>query len=211
MKAVVAQSFERIHRSNLVGMGVLPLQFKEGATAADAQARRLRDLRRPRPGPFPEAPAGHHAAGHPEGRQNARRSGPLPDRHPHRDRILPARRHTPLRPPANPREDVISETTKPVYLVDAYSDPVVDPHRGQGELPEQRMPARLHDADDQVGEESASSSISCGARAWTARSSVSSPGSLSNCARRRRRAASSWPGWASATSSSSATWGSTSC
>jgi len=27
---VVARSFERIHRSNLVGMGVLPLQFKEG-------------------------------------------------------------------------------------------------------------------------------------------------------------------------------------
>ncbi len=33
VKAVVAQSFERIHRSNLVGMGVLPLQFKEGSTA----------------------------------------------------------------------------------------------------------------------------------------------------------------------------------
>ena len=30
IKAVVAQSFERIHRSNLVGMGVLPLQFKAG-------------------------------------------------------------------------------------------------------------------------------------------------------------------------------------
>ncbi len=29
----MAQSFERIHRSNLVGMGVLPLQFKEGASA----------------------------------------------------------------------------------------------------------------------------------------------------------------------------------
>ncbi len=33
VKAVVAQSFERIHRSNLVGMGVLPLQFKDGTTA----------------------------------------------------------------------------------------------------------------------------------------------------------------------------------
>ncbi|ADM08881.1 aconitate hydratase 1 [Parvularcula bermudensis HTCC2503] len=30
VKAVIAQSFERIHRSNLIGMGVLPLQFKEG-------------------------------------------------------------------------------------------------------------------------------------------------------------------------------------
>ena len=34
VKAVVAQSFERIHRSNLVGMGVLPLQFREGASAS---------------------------------------------------------------------------------------------------------------------------------------------------------------------------------
>jgi aconitate hydratase len=33
VKAVAAQSFERIHRSNLVGMGVLPLQFKEGTSA----------------------------------------------------------------------------------------------------------------------------------------------------------------------------------
>ena len=33
VRAVLAESFERIHRSNLVGMGVLPLQFKEGDTA----------------------------------------------------------------------------------------------------------------------------------------------------------------------------------
>jgi aconitate hydratase len=33
VRAVVATSFERIHRSNLVGMGVLPCQFKEGANA----------------------------------------------------------------------------------------------------------------------------------------------------------------------------------
>ncbi|MGB4281602.1 MAG: aconitate hydratase, partial [Methanosarcina thermophila] len=33
VKAVIAESFERIHRSNLVGMGVLPLQFKEGENA----------------------------------------------------------------------------------------------------------------------------------------------------------------------------------
>ncbi|HWQ91380.1 MAG TPA: aconitate hydratase, partial [Clostridia bacterium] len=37
VKAVVAQSFERIHRSNLVGMGVLPLQFKEGTTSQSLQ------------------------------------------------------------------------------------------------------------------------------------------------------------------------------
>jgi len=33
VKAVVAASFERIHRSNLVGMGVLPLQFVDGTNA----------------------------------------------------------------------------------------------------------------------------------------------------------------------------------
>jgi aconitate hydratase len=34
VKAVLAESFERIHRSNLVGMGVLPLQFADGESAA---------------------------------------------------------------------------------------------------------------------------------------------------------------------------------
>lgn len=33
VKAVIAESFERIHRSNLIGMGVLPLQFKDGENA----------------------------------------------------------------------------------------------------------------------------------------------------------------------------------
>ena len=33
VKAVIAKSFERIHRANLVGMGVLPCQFKEGMGA----------------------------------------------------------------------------------------------------------------------------------------------------------------------------------
>ncbi|MFE4633242.1 aconitate hydratase AcnA [Streptomyces sp. NPDC056773] len=34
VKAVIAESYERIHRSNLIGMGVLPLQYPEGVTAA---------------------------------------------------------------------------------------------------------------------------------------------------------------------------------
>ena len=33
VKAVIAESFERIHRSNLVGMGVIPCEFIEGQTA----------------------------------------------------------------------------------------------------------------------------------------------------------------------------------
>jgi aconitate hydratase len=37
VKAVIAQSFERIHRSNLVGMGVLPCQFKGDTDAASLE------------------------------------------------------------------------------------------------------------------------------------------------------------------------------
>ena len=33
VRAVIAQSYERIHRSNLIGMGVLPLQFQDGEGA----------------------------------------------------------------------------------------------------------------------------------------------------------------------------------
>ena len=33
VKAVIAQSFERIHRSNLVGMGILPMEFIDGQSA----------------------------------------------------------------------------------------------------------------------------------------------------------------------------------
>ena len=39
VQAVIAESFERIHRSNLVGMGVLPLQFKDGMTRASLKLR----------------------------------------------------------------------------------------------------------------------------------------------------------------------------
>ncbi len=37
VRAVIARSFERIHRSNLIGMGVLPLQFPEGCSAAELE------------------------------------------------------------------------------------------------------------------------------------------------------------------------------
>ena len=34
VRAVIAESFERIHRSNLIGMGILPLEYADGATRA---------------------------------------------------------------------------------------------------------------------------------------------------------------------------------
>ena len=39
VKAVLVESYERIHRSNLVGMGVLPLEFKDGQTRADLKLK----------------------------------------------------------------------------------------------------------------------------------------------------------------------------
>lgn len=37
MKAVIAESFERIHRSNLIGMGILPLTFINGENATNLE------------------------------------------------------------------------------------------------------------------------------------------------------------------------------
>jgi aconitate hydratase len=53
VKAVIAESYERIHRSNLVGMGVLPLQFviPPELTAERAKAQRLRESGTPTPEP----------------------------------------------------------------------------------------------------------------------------------------------------------------
>ena len=51
VRAVIAESFERIHRSNLIGMGVLPLQFPEGETRRSRSAstgEETIDDRRPR-------------------------------------------------------------------------------------------------------------------------------------------------------------------
>jgi aconitate hydratase len=58
IKAVVARSFERIHRSNLVGMGVLPLQFKAAS--------------RGQPGPEGRRAGRHRAAGRAEAPGRAR-------------------------------------------------------------------------------------------------------------------------------------------
>ena len=55
VKAVIAESFERIHRSNLVNMGVLPLEFKAGQNAASLKLTGHRGVRPGRRGQRPEA------------------------------------------------------------------------------------------------------------------------------------------------------------
>ena len=51
VRAVIAESFERIHRSNLVGMGVLPLQFPEGEQRRQPRASPARRSSRSRAWP----------------------------------------------------------------------------------------------------------------------------------------------------------------
>ena len=97
VQAVIAESFERIHRSNLVNMGVLPLQFQGGQTAASlgltgreryelagiaagAEAARARDRARARRGGRADRVPGRRAHRHAGG---ARR--------------VPARRHPAVR------------------------------------------------------------------------------------------------------------------
>ena len=55
VRAVIAESFERIHRSNLVGMGVVPLVFEERHVLAVARAQGRRDGDDPRPRGRPQA------------------------------------------------------------------------------------------------------------------------------------------------------------
>ena len=97
VKAVIVESFERIHRSNLVGMGVLPLIFQDGQNRKSLQldGTETIDVR---------GIAARHHAGHgrrlhhpPRRRQRRRDHAHLPDRHPRRGRLLPPRRHPALR------------------------------------------------------------------------------------------------------------------
>jgi aconitate hydratase len=57
VRAVIAESFERIHRSNLVGMGILPLQFLPGESAASLglTGRELYTILLPEAGPAPRS------------------------------------------------------------------------------------------------------------------------------------------------------------
>ena len=64
VRAVIAESFERIHRSNLIGMGILPLQFRDGQSAATLnltghEAFSIDGLRAGADGPFPRSVTVH--------------------------------------------------------------------------------------------------------------------------------------------------------
>ena len=67
VRAVIAQSFERIHRSNLIGMGVVPLQFYKGDSSGEPGPDRARALLHQRPRRGERRRAAQGADGHGDG------------------------------------------------------------------------------------------------------------------------------------------------
>ena len=106
VKAVIAESFERIHRSNLVNMGVLPLEFKAGQNAASLKLTGTEsfDL----VGVASELkPRGDRQGGGDSGRRQALRvHGHRPDRHAGGAGGVPPRRHPAVRGAAAGGEEV---------------------------------------------------------------------------------------------------------
>ena len=92
VKAVIAESFERIHRSNLVNMGVLPLEFRAGRDRRVAEAHRPRALRHHRDGRDAAAARRGHRSRHVRGRIDPGHHGDRADRHARGARGVPQRR-----------------------------------------------------------------------------------------------------------------------
>ena len=95
VRAVIAESFERIHRSNLIGMGVLPLQFAEGKSwqalkLTGDETREPQGPRRSQAGAV--ARSRHHLCQW----RDARGAGQGGDRHVRRARLFPQWRHSAL-------------------------------------------------------------------------------------------------------------------
>jgi 3-isopropylmalate dehydratase small subunit len=95
VRAVIAESYERIHRSNLIGMGVLPLQYRDGESAQSlgSPARRplVTGVTGPERGPYSRQRS-------PCGRETPSSQHGCASTHPGRGRLLPARRHPAVRP-----------------------------------------------------------------------------------------------------------------
>ena len=89
VRAVLAESYERIHRSNLVGMGVLPLQFLPGENASSLGLTGREAFTIHRPGRRPHAAAGGDGRRPPDDDgSRAPVPGDRPARRPDRGRVL---------------------------------------------------------------------------------------------------------------------------
>ena len=96
VRAVIAESFERIHRSNLIGMGVLPLQFPDGESVESLglTGEETFDV-----GDLEDGEAKTvTVTARRDGGDDDRVRGDRPPRHPERGHLLPQRRHPADRP-----------------------------------------------------------------------------------------------------------------
>ena len=92
VRMVLAESYERIHRSNLVGMGILPLQFDAGDTAASLGLTGRETADRQRARGRTDAEADRDRDRDRRRRHRAPLLGHRPARRPDRRRVLPRRR-----------------------------------------------------------------------------------------------------------------------
>ena len=94
VRAVIAESFERIHRSNLIGMGVLPLQFRDGENAQSLGLTGQGNLydRRPRRGKAQSVTV----TARPSSGKAIRFTARVRNRYAKRARLFPPRRDPPL-------------------------------------------------------------------------------------------------------------------
>ena len=97
IRAVITQSFERIHRSNLIGMGVVPLVFEEGTSWQTLGLKGDETGHDPRPARRSEAASAADRRDRGGGRRAQARSADLPHRYARRARILQERRHPAVR------------------------------------------------------------------------------------------------------------------
>ncbi len=96
VRAVITESFERIHRSNLIGMGVLPLVFEEG-TSWDSLGSGATNGSRSAAWARPEAAPDADRRDQARRRPGEPRAAHVPHRHAGRARIFPQRRNSALR------------------------------------------------------------------------------------------------------------------
>ena len=110
VRFAIAESYERIHRSNLVGMGVLPLQFPDGESVASLglTGHELFDL-----APLEEGARTLEVTATPDSGDPIRVRGAGSDRHAQGVALLPPRRHPPLRPSGAARIGLLSVDASP--------------------------------------------------------------------------------------------------
>ncbi len=84
VRAVIAESYERIHRSNLVGMGILPLQYVEGESTASLGLTGEEVLRLPRSTRPARRQVRQWPSAHGRSNRTRRRQEEIPDNRPHR-------------------------------------------------------------------------------------------------------------------------------